>query len=245
MQHELVSAAQAAELLGISAAQLTKLVRKGIIRPDPASPSTTKRRLFRITDISTLKELRKKGFSLETAIVEARRSALEALSLRRELDRVKFLLGLDIPTLAVDRDTLISTLLQAEDALRDPPTGPRDLLNWARILHALSEAHFEAITYYTDNPEPWRVFLALGRKLCLTQNHALTRYDLERHNIYMLLNAGLRRARQAAFFYVRALYGRKNATEWFPEAKGCVHEDVIALSFNGLLWEAPVFKRQP
>lgn len=239
MQHELVSAAEAADLLGVSPDQLRGMVKRGIIRPDPSSPSTVTRRLFRITDLSTLKEIRSKGYSLETAIVESRRSSFEALSLRRELDRVKFLLGLDIPTIGVGRDELISILLKAEDALRDPPTDRHVVLDWARILHALSETHFEAITYYTDNQEPWRAFLALGRKLCLAQDHQQTRYDMELHNIYMLLNAGLRRARQAAFFHVRTLYGKKNATEWFPEAKGCIHEDVIAMSFNNVLWEAP------
>lgn len=237
---DLLSVTETAELLGVSTAQIQSMVKRGILRPDPTSPSTLKKRLFRRVDVATLHEVRSKGYSYARAIVEARTSALETRALRRELDQVKSLLGLDIPSLGLGRDELISVLLKAEDAIRDIPTkDPRELLEWAKVLHGLSEAHYEAITRYTDQEQPWRVFLVLGRKLCAAQDPLETRRNIELQNIYMLLHAALQRARRCAFFYIQELYGKMHAAKLFPDVESDPHENVILMSFNSLSWESP------
>ena len=92
--------------------------------------------------------------------------------------------------------------------------------------------HLEAITFHTDQKEPWRAFLALGRKLCQYEDMRSTRDDPELYSIYRLLNGALRHARQVAYFHIRGLYGKAYATRLLPEVKGCPHEDVISLAFN-------------
>jgi helix-turn-helix protein len=241
MSEEMVTVQEAADLLGVSVSQMNNIVRRGSIQPYSTDGRVTRhKRLFRLSDIAALREVRSKGYNLQGVLVESRHSAIETRALRRELDRVKFLLGIDIPSLPTDRDTLVALLLRAEDAIRELATqNPHELLGWARVLYAIGEAHLEAITYHTGQQEPWRVFLNLGRHLCLGQDFQRTIYDGELHNIYLLLNAGLRRARQAAYFHVRSLNGKTKAEEMFPEAKNCVHESVIAMSFNNMAWDGP------
>jgi hypothetical protein len=240
MKYELVNGEQAASILGVTSSQLQKMLRRGILKPAPESPSTVANRLYRMTDIAALKEIREKGSNPEAAFVEAKRASMEARALRRELDQIRFVLGLNTPHIATDRDSVVSLLLRAEDALREPASrNPTVLLEWAKTLYGLTESHFEAITFYTDQKEPWRAFLRLGRKLCDGQDVLVTRYNPELETTYQLLNTGLRTARRTAYFHVRTLYGKELAAEMFPEVKGCPHEDVIALSMNNLVWEAP------
>ncbi len=140
----------------------------------------------------------------------------------------------------------MSLFLKTEDALRGPPIrDPEELLSWARTLHAITETHLEAITFHTEQKEPWRPFLALGRWICSGENVLNTRDDPELYSLYRLLNMALRRARQTAYFYIREKHGELRATRMLPEVKGCPHEDVIALSFNNMLWEAPAVPPSP
>lgn len=246
MKEELVGSGEAAHLLGVSTRQLQKMVKSGVLKPHPSSPSTVKKRLFRVSDIGSLREIRDKGHNPEAAFVLARQSAMEAQALRREVSRIKFVLGLDIPALPTDRDSLISTLLKAEDALRGPHiVEHEEMITWARIFHGISEVHFEAIAFYTDQKEPWRVFLALARKICAGEGLVDTNRDPELHSIYRILGASLQRLRRTAYFYIRNLYGKVYAARLLPEVKGCPHEDVIAMSFNNMLWEAPAVPPNP
>lgn len=241
MKEVLVSIAEAAHLLGIGQRQLQRMVKSGVLKPHPtASKSTIKNRLFRMSDIASIQEIRARGSNPEAAFVEARQAAMEVKILRRDLEKLRYVLGLDTPLIATDRDTVVSLLLESEDALRDLPSQDRDvLLKWANVLHSLSEAHFEAITFHSEQREPWKSFLNLGRHLLSGCDHSLTRYDLELRNIYVLLAAGLKKARQTAYFHVRTLYGKEYAARITPEVKGCPHQDVIAMSFNSLAWDTP------
>lgn len=245
MKDELVTSAEAAHLLRVGPRRFQQLVQRGIIRPDPSSPSTIKQRRFRMRDVAALQQARENN-NPEAAFVLAQESALETKALRREVSRIRFVLGVDIPTIPLTREAMVSTLLRAEDALREPPTMDHEfLLTWARIFNALSEDHFEAIASYTGQKEPWRAFLALARKLCLEENFAVTRTDAELASIYRVLNATLRRLRQTAYFYIKNEYGKVYAARLLPEVKGCPHEDVIALAFNNLNWEAPQLPKNP
>lgn len=240
MKEVLVSPEEAANMLGISTRQLQRMVKQGTLKPHPSSKSTAKLRLFRMSDISAIHEIRSKGSNPEAAFVEARQAAMEVRILRKEVERMRVVLGLNMPVIDVDRDTVIRLLLEAEDALRELPTQDHEkLLYWSRVLHALTETHLEAITFHSSQKEPWRAFLNLGRHLLSGYNFSVTRYDLELNNIYLLLAAGLKSVRQVAYFHIRNLYGKEYAAKIMPEVKGCPHEDVIAMSLNGVAYEPP------
>ena len=241
MKEDFVTLEVAAGLLGIGQRQLQRMVKQGILKPHPtASKSTRNRRLFRMTDIAALQEIRSRGNNPEAAFVEARQAAMEARALRLEVDNMRKALGFDLPTLGTDRDTIISLVLRAEDALRDLPTQePPELLEWARVFHALTEAHFESITFHSDQKQPWRVFLNLGRHLLAGEQPMVTRYDFNLQGIYQMLAAGLRHTRHAAYFHIQTLYGKEYAAKVIPDVKGCPHEDVIAMSMSGLTGELP------
>jgi len=241
MKEDFVTLEVAAGLLGISCRQLQRMVKQGILKPDPRmSRSTRTSRLFRVTDIAALQEIRSRGNNPEAAFVEARQAAMEARALRLEVDNMRKALGLDMPTLATDRDTIISLLLRAEDALRDLPTqDPGELLEWARVFHSLTEAHFESITFHSDQKQPWRAFLNLGRHLLAGEQPMVTRYDFNLQGIYQMLAAGLRHTRHAAYFHIQTLYGKEYAAKVLPDVKGCPHEDVIAMSMSGVTIETP------
>ena len=240
MKEVLVSSEEAAGMLGITTRQLQRMVKQGTIKPHPSSKSTVKNRLFRISDIAAIQEIRAKGGSPEAAFVEARQASMEVRMLRKEVERMRTVLGLNTPIVDTNRDTVMCLLIEAEDELRQPPSHDHEkLLYWARILHALTEAHLEAITFHSSQKEPWKSFLAIGRHLLRGYDSSLTRYDLELNNIYLLLAAGLKSARQVAYFHIRNLYGKEYAAKVMPEVKGCPHEDVIAMSLNGLNYETP------
>lgn len=241
MNEVLVTTAEAANLLGMGQRQFQKMVKSGVLKPHPtASKSTITKRLFRVTDVAAVKEIRDRGLNPEAAFVEARQTAMELQIVKRELELIRKTLGLDFPIIGADRDTVVRLLLRAEDLLREPPSKDTEvLLEWARTLHALTEAHYESITFHTSQKQPWRAFLNLGRHLGSGYDPLVTRYDLNLHTIYQLLAAGLRHARTAAYMHVRALYGKTYAAKVFPDAKGCPHEEVIALSFTGALQTTP------
>jgi hypothetical protein len=244
MKAELLSSREAATMLNISPAQLVRWVRQGVVKTH--NGSIGKERQFRLSDITYLAESRKHGSHPEAAFLMARQATMEMRAMRRELERIRFVLGLDVTPIGVDRDSVVSAVLKAEDALRGPPVrDPEELLEWARILHALTETHLEAITLYTEQKEPWRVFLALGRKICAGENVLVTRNDPELYSIFRLMHAALRRARQTAYFHIRGLYGKVYAARLMPDVKGCPHEDVIAMSFNNMFWEAPAAPATP
>lgn len=235
MEEVLVSSAEAAHLLGISPGQLQKLVKRGVLKPHPASKSTLKKRLFRTTDLASVQEIRARGTNPEAAFVEARQAAMEVKILRRDLERMRNVLGLSMPLIGTDKDTVVNLLLRAGDALKNMPAQEADeLISWARILHGLSESHFEAISFYCGHKEPWKVFLDLGKHLLSGYDPNVLKYDFEMHNVYMLVAAALRAARQTAYFHIRATYGNERAAYIIPEVKGCPHEDVIAMSLNGV-----------
>lgn len=241
MREDLVSLAQAAHILGIGERQLQRMVKNGILKPHPTkSKSTIKNRLFRATDIAALQEIRARGSNPEAAFVEARQAAMETRAMRHELEQMRFVFGLNLPLIGTDRDTVIALLLKAEDALRGlATTDPEELLEWAQVLHSLTEAHFESITFHSSQKEPWRAFLNLGRKLLAAQDPLALRNNLDLYNIYRLLAAALRRLRITTYLHIRTLYGREYATKVLPDVEGDPHEDVISLSFNNLLWETP------
>lgn len=229
MPDQLVDVYEAASLLAMSRAAVDRLAKRGVLRCQMQGS----RRFFRPVDLEAFIEVRGKGKDPEAAFFEARQAAIETRAMRKELDNIKFVLGIDTMTLATDRDSIVSLLLKTEDALRGTPIlEPEELLLWAKTLYCLSENHFEAITFHTDQKQPWRAFLALGRKLCQYEDVRSTRDDPELYTIYRLLNAALRSARQAAYFHIRTLYGHAYAARLLPEVKGCPHEEVIALAFN-------------
>lgn len=234
MKEELLTEAQAAAYLRVGERQLRKMARRGHVKLQ----QTEHGKAYRKSDLRILEGLLTEG--VPTGFVEAKQLVSEVRALTNELNRIKFVVGLDLPKLGTDRDSVISLLLKAEDALREQPTKePEELMVWARNLQALTEAHLEAITRYTDQKEPWRAFLNLGHKLCAAQDIQVTNESAELTLIYALLNASLRNARRVAYFHVRDLYGKAYARKLFPQAEGCPHEDVIAMAFANLNWELP------
>ena len=226
---ELVNSQEAAKILGVGVRMFQKIVSGGGVRPYKIEG---KDRLYKATDIMVLKELREGDIGLHNLIIEARRSVIEARAMRHELDHYKAVLGINTPILRLDRDSVVAVAFRAEDDLKtDRQLTKEELLAWARTLHAVHEPYLEAIELYLNTKEPWRGILNLARKLCVEQPMELTQQDKELENIYALLHAGLRIARQAAYFYVRERHGNRTALRLFPEAKHSVHEDVLLLSY--------------
>lgn len=225
---ELVSTEEAADILGIGLRMFQKIVQGGTVTPYTKNGN---QHLFRVFDIQTLKELRAGDIDIYTLIIDARRSAIETRSMRRELDMTKSCLRLNLPVLPTDRDSVVTLTLKADEALQSKTSPTRnELLEWAQTFHGIHESYLEMMTIYVDTKEPWRGFVELGRKLCLSQP-AETRIDRELESIYAMLHAGVRILRQAAYFYVRAEHGKMLAGKMFPESKADVHDEVLALSY--------------
>jgi hypothetical protein len=231
---DLVTTPEAMEILQTKIDAFQELLRDGYLEPDPSTrllPTTQWK--FPRSDVLLVLEIRKGRVDIRQLFLEMRRSLVETRALRHDVERMRFLLGLDLPIIGTDRDTLISIVLQAEDDLRAAPiTEPRRLLYWARILYAISESHLTAITTFTDQKEPWRVFLALGRKLCEDQEPFRVQHDPEYRALYQMIYTALMHLRRVAYFHVQNTFGVRAAVQLFPEVKKCPHENVISLAFQ-------------
>lgn len=229
VDHELVSTEEAAATLGIGVRMFQKLVKGGTIAP------YTKRgnlQLFHPLDVKTLKEVRSEGGNLARLVVDARRSIIESRALRHELDLIRSFLGVNFPVLSLERDAVVSLTIAADEALKAPGIPHRtEILRWARTFHGIHEAYLEAVNLHLFTDEPWCGFLELGRKLCASHPPNL-RTDRELETIYAMLHAGLRVARQAAYFYVRSHHGKTAAGKMFPEARSDAHEEVLLLAYS-------------
>ena len=225
---DLVDTAEAAEMLGVGLRMFQSIVQGGAIAP---YTKRGRQQLFKPLDIQTLKELRRGDTSLSGLIIEARRSAIESRSLRKELDLIKAYLGVNFPTLSLEREAVIDLVLRVEDAVREKRLPSRDeLLEWARTFHGITEAYLEAVALYVDTQEPWRGFVSLGWHLCSSQPQN-TRPDRELETIYALVHAGVRIMRQASYFYVIAKKGRTIANSLFHEASATIHDEVLLLGY--------------
>jgi hypothetical protein len=236
MREDLVPVEVVVDLWNISRSRLQRMIKRGVIRPHPSSIHLPSERwLFRMTDVSSLRRVQYKETNASAAMMEAQQACMETRALRQEVDNLRKALGVDMPTLPTSRDDVVSLLLRAEDALRDLPTQDVvELLDWAKNLYAITEAHLAAITFHTEQKAPWRAFLSLGRHLMSGENPMVTRYDANLQGVYQILAASVRHVRQVAYFHIRVLHGKKYADKILPEARGCPHEDVIAMSFQGM-----------
>jgi len=228
---------EAAAAMEMSPRKLAALVKAGTLIPRVPRPGEPDRHTYWQADIEALKEILNtdhETWDKRKLIYEMRRATFESRALRSELNRIKLVLGLDIPTIGTSREELLALREKAVEALAllimEDAT---ELLEWARILQALNEAHLDALRHYTGDEESWRVFLDLGVKLCREEPRQVTRDNLELHSVYCLLNASLRRVRMTAYFYVRHFKGQLYAEHLFPERRrGDPHEDVINLAYN-------------
>lgn len=221
-----ISIEEAAEILEASKRQLYRIVASGQLR---SYPGPNRKRVYRREDVLVLKEIRKQDLDLATVAVMARRAEISTRRMERAFKQLLVVTGLDVPTLDLSSEAIISLCMEMKEATNSPVT-IASVKKWARVFHAVGEETLEAIEFYTGNQEPWLLFLELGKKIMKESVQLIKSDPIEARHHYQLFEHGLRSARFACVFYVQMKHGKETAFQLFPGVEGNTLSDIASLA---------------
>jgi len=222
-----ITAKEAARLLGITERHLHREVTKGVLRQH--FPQGRKTPYYDPDEVAVLSEMRARKLSLAEIAAIAQRTAIQQLRLEKLLQQVMKTVGADVPLLPVDRESIISLYLRAQDAQEQPHRhSVREVMEWAGIFSALGEEHLQAIETYFGVEEPWRIFQLLAMRMYTEYPNNL-QGDPGAQTVYRLLNVARDKMRRTMWSYVAINHNRTLANKLFPKAQGDVHDDITAL----------------
>ncbi len=219
---EVLTADEAARMLGVSRRQLARIVETGLLvcRDGGYDPN----------DVSALKEIRKQKLDLADVAAMAQRAHMEAFRARRELKVLKDIIGYNLPTISLDADAVYSLHTAAENAsLQQTPFLPEEIVDWSRIFLALGEEYFEAVTLHLRIPEPWWVYLDLAGVLLRSVSLKERKLNIEVRTAYDYLASARPSLRHAAFSRAHQVYGKRNSLKMFPDMLGKGHQSVLQI----------------
>ena len=228
---EYLTLGETAKELKVSMNAVSRLSRLGVLTP---KNSTAGRRslLFKLEDVENVKGLHGKSIELAEVAMLAKQASLSSKATERAVQRLMSVLGIDIPILFLDEASARDLLRRAQNEMSFPGTQDvKNIMDWARTFYAMGEEHFQQLEMFTDDPEPWKLFTELAKKMC-TSISTLALVDKEMEMAYGYLNMARRSMRDAAYFYIRSKYGKARSDKTFPDAKGDPHEEVLALIFS-------------
>jgi excisionase family DNA binding protein len=230
MEH--LTIGETAKELGVSLSTVTRLVQRGVLIPVRCS---SKRRIsrFRYEDIEGVKDYVGKTLDLTDVAMLAKQASLSSRATERAVQRLMSVLGVDIPVLFLDEASARDLVRRAQNEMDFPGTQDvKNLMEWARTFYAMGEEHFHQLELFTEEPEPWKLFTELAKKLCTSISH-LSIIDKEMEMTYGYLNMARRSMRDAAYFYLRTKYGQTRSDSAFPDIKSDPHEEILTLIFSG------------
>ena len=229
---ELITAKEAAELLGITAGMVRKLARSGLLSPTLKNDGKKFRQFYDRSEISVLMGLRATKMNLpEVANTAVRALALAQINERR-IDEVRSMLGMDIVPLSVEEQDVLLLYMKAQDARsEDRQPGAEEITSWARTLLSITESYLRVVSLHTGDEDPWKDFMLLADKWLGDAPREQFSTNRVLQAAYSLLEIGRRHLRQVAYFYSRSQHGRDAAGLKFPNVEGGVDEVLIGLLF--------------
>lgn len=217
---EALTSDEAARMMGVSRRQFERYVYSGqILRgADGFDPN----------EVSVLKELKKKKLDLAEVANIAHRAHMEAYRACRELQILKDVIGLNIPTVELDLETVTALHTRVENlTMVQHLYRAEELIDWARIFLSLGEEYFEAITYYTQIQEPWWVYLELAGIMLKATSVDRRKIDLELQMAFDYLSTARPKLRATVFSRASQVYGSRKALKMFPDMRGTGHQSVL------------------
>ena len=226
---DLVTAEEAAELLGVTPGHIKNIVYAGHLRPYYRGGGR-RRRLFKRAHLEGYLKAREKKWTTGEIACIAMQAMAEVKSLETEVRHITNHLGLRIQGLNMDELSVKETVAKVEYELEAPPRARSaiEIWEWAKMFYAIGEEYFEMVAQWTDLEEPWQPFVQLGWKL---GKEAPPLFDKEVEIAYGYLGMGRRVMRQSVYFYVRNRHGKRVSDKLFPEMGDDLVSPVIGMAY--------------
>lgn len=226
---ELITAKEAADIIGVGPRQLSALARQGFIRTQHKK-GDRRTPYYDPNEIVAYADMKQKGITFAEIAAMAQQNRARVTRLERVVNRLLGVIGADTPTLKLDRQSVISMHLTVEDALELPVYTSKEVLDWSKIFYSIGEEYFEEVANIFNTPEPWKPYLELAKRMAKKAPFRQMEVDIEVKATYNYLKLATRFVRQAAFFYVRGKSGSREAYRTFPESTGDPHEDILSIT---------------
>lgn len=205
-----ITVEEAAAIHGVHVSQVHAWSRGGMLEAYyPKGRRAGKR--FRRQDVLDLLELREQEWAgLRKKLPQL---ALEAIvtsrRVEKRLNELVYYLGLSEEQLAVGKDEVVMLFVQVQSFLDIPIVENHEAaIRWARVLLGITEDYLGLVSLYLEEPEPWAIYMELGRVLaskCSPNTSARMFIEHARKNL-----------RNVAYFYLRGSKGARVAGHLFP-----------------------------
>lgn len=215
-----LSAAEAADILGVSDRQLYRYTEDGLIQQAPG-------RTFDPNEVYALKQIKSEKMTLEKLAIIAQRAYLQSKQQERLISWLMAAIGCDGALLSLEKEDLQSLQDKVEREL-DRDTfiySAEEVFEWSRTFQLMGEEYFEALSIFLGSERPWQAYSKLAATML---KHRPEKEDPELMSAYRTLSLARTTMRQAAYFFAYINYGKHVAYSLFPESKGDFHQKVMA-----------------
>lgn len=212
---ELITAVEAAKILGVTVSQTHTLHRNGFIEayyPEGRRPNQLAGKYFRQEDVLLLKELREQLKDEPTAKLRqlAMRAVITSRRVERRLAELANYFGLDDVAPSLEKDQVVAFYVRVKEFTEDPRVrSQEDAIALAKRLLGVTEEYLELVALHTGDHEPWKVFLQTG-KLLAGQFSPGTQ-------VRVFIDHARRNMRNVCYFYIKGTCGTQVADKMFPQ----------------------------
>lgn len=224
---DIVTAKEAAKLLGVDERTIRNYVTSGLLR---RIRGEQKRLIYvSIQDISTVAGLVSCGRDIPAISRNAIQALAAASNAERRLGRLESFLGIDCKYLATDEESVVSFHRECLDLLVDYSElmPAPEVLEWAYKFAAITEEYLSALAQYTGEEEPWSPLMDAAQKLYDGAPRDTFYYRKDLEVAYGYLASARLHIRQVAYFYIRKIHGVRAADKACPEVSTCERDDKI------------------
>jgi len=225
----LIDAKEAAKLLEVGVQQVHRYTRKGILaayHPEGSKPGHPQ--LYQLEEVLAWVRHRDEKLNIRKVYATAVRAEAIAQSNRREINRLRMCMGYNLIPVEYDEASVKELCLKAEYALENPPTEVVEVVEWAKLFFGIHKEFFQLAELYTDNPQPWRSFLALGEVVQKNCPFSRMSYDKELEAAYGYFGAARRNLGFAIHLFITLREDLAAANKVFPEAETNIYERLIS-----------------
>lgn len=215
-----IHAAEAAEILGVTTQRVYQMRRSGVLR---AVGKVKEQLKFNLQEVCALAEAKEELGTEPLNAEELHWKLIAVLGSCRQLQRavqgIEGMLGLTTTRVSNDKPEILSIVIQAEYALEEITTDVERVREWTRIFFGITEETFHLVELYTNNPEPWSLFLRLAQKMHKDCPRGGEVYNDKVVDPYLELLVAWRELRKTAWSYACQRCGSKFAQSKFPETE--------------------------
>lgn len=225
MGRKKVPTAEAAKLLGVTTRSLTNYTAQGLLWPESGKGSA---KLYYVDELSALREALDNDQGLQNLALRVTRNEALVRTLTKRMADVEAVLGFDLPILSYEKEDVLAEYWRAEDLARNPVHQVDVIRDFVKTLLAIQEEFLHLVELYSEDREPWRVFLEAADAL---QDHGPETDWLNREEVYAAqtqLHVARNMFEQRAIQYLRRRDGERATNRSFPKAEPCIHKRVLA-----------------